>query len=413
MVTIRPCDKLFFTPELRRLRRKKNRLHKLAKKFNTLYHWSRFREARNHYNAQIKEAKINAEKKQASDLKDQSNINPKKWWKLAKSFLKKDSGKSSSYPPLNVNDNLITDDEEKAQAFNSHFIKFSTIDDDNLPIPDDAVRSARTLHDITIVEQDIIDLLKGLDLKKASGPDQISQVMLKAAGATIAPSLTKLFNLSLRTCLFPELWKKANVVPLFKKNDTSSIDNYRPVSLLSCVGKLFERAVFKYVYNFLRDTGAISLKQSGFKPGDSTVYQLAHLYHIFAEAVDKQKDLRLVFCDISKAFDRVWHPGLLCKLSRIGITGGLLDWFRHYLENRQQRVVINGQFSSWASVLAGVPQGSVLGPLLFLIYINDITNTVQSSEVRLFADDTILYLYIDNPVQSAQALNDDLSRIDA
>ena len=146
-------------------------------------------------------------------------------------------------------------------------------------------------------------------------------------------------------------------------------------------------------------------------PGDSTVYQLTHLYHIFTEALDRQKDIRVVFCDISKAFDRVWHIGLLAKLSRVGITGNLLQWFQNYLANRKQRVVVNGQSSSWASVLAGVPQGSVLGPLLFLIYINDITSEVQSSEVRLFADDTILYIFIDNPIQSAQALNDDLARI--
>ena len=138
--------------------------------------------------------------------------------------------------------------------------------------------------------------------------------MLKMAGDSIVPSLTKLFNLSLRLTTYPSQWKKANVVPVFKKGDASTPDNYRPVSILSCVGKLFERAVFKYMYNFLRDNNSISFKQSGFKPGDSTVYQLAHLYHIFTQAIDNQKDIRVVFCDISKAFDRVWHSGLLAKL---------------------------------------------------------------------------------------------------
>ena len=236
-------------------------------------------------------------------------------------------------------------------------------------------------------------------------------MMLKKAGYAITPSLTKLFNLSLTKGNFPGSWKKAYVTLLFKKNDKSIVDNYRPVSLLSCVGKLFERAVFKYVFNFLRDTDAISIKQSGFVPGDSTVYQLAHLYHIFSEALDKQKDIRVVFCDISKAFDRVWHTGLLAKLSRVGVTGQLLKWFTSYLSNRYQRVVVNGQMSLWGLIKAGVPQGSVLGPLLFLIYINDLTFEIQSSEMRLFADDTILYLFVDNPTQSAQALNDDLERM--
>ena len=173
----------------------------------------------------------------------------------------------------------------------------------------------------------------------------------------------------------------------------------------------WHRAVFKYVFNFFRDTGAISIKQSGFKPGDSTVYQLTHLYHIFSEALDKQKDVRLVFCDISKAFDRVWHPGLLSKLSKVGIVGKLLLWFQNYLSDRSQRVVVNGQESSWGSITAGVPQGSVLGPLLFLIYINDITDVVEHSQVRLFADDTILYLFVDNPATTAEALNEDLRHI--
>ena len=111
--------------------------------------------------------------------------------------------------------------------------------------------------------------------------------MLKKAGDSIVPSLTKLCNLSLSKGIFPNSWKKANVIPIHKKNDNALVDNYRPVSLLSCVGKLLERAVLKHVFNFLRDTHAITLKQSGFMPGESTVYQLAHLYHIFSEAIDE------------------------------------------------------------------------------------------------------------------------------
>lgn len=144
--------------------------------------------------------------------------------------------------------------------------------------------------------------------------------------------------------------------------------------------------------------------------GDSTTYQLLHTYHTFIEAVDSGKEVRVVFCDISKAFDRVWHRGLLYKLSRIGISGNLLQWFKSYLSNRRQRVVLNGVASDWASVLAGVPQGSILGPLLFLIYINDIVNGITSS-IRLFADDTSLYIIVDNPITAAFILNADLDTI--
>ena len=129
--------------------------------------------------------------------------------------------------------------------------------------------------------------------------------------------------------------------------------------------------------------------QSGFMPGDSTINQLVSMYHIFAEALDNKKDVRLVFCDVTAAFDRVWHTGLLHKLYNIGIRGNLLLWFEDYLSNRTQRVVLQGVSSSWGNINAGVPQGSVLGPLLFLIYINDLPKVVESS-VRLFADDTTL-----------------------
>ena len=411
VVTIRPSDKTFFTSELRHLRRKKNRAHRKAKNLNTPHYWEKFRTARNFYNGKIKDAKVADEQCRAKNLQDTDKLPPKKWWKLAKSFIKTDKSRNSLYPPINRDGQTICDDQEKAEAFNNFFLSHSNIDTSNAHTPDSATIVNQTLSSITILEQDVIDLLKSLDTNKATGPDQISQMMLKQAGEAIAPSLTKLFNLSLRENKYPTLWKKAHVMPIFKKGDNSIIDNYRPVSILSCVGKLFERAVFKYVYNFLRDNNAISIKQSGFKPGDSTVYQLAHLYHIFTEALDKQKDIRVVFCDISKAFDRVWHTGLLAKLKRIGIDSNLLKWFKDYLNDRKQRVVINGQFSSWGSVLAGVPQGSVLGPLLFLIYINDITEEAHTSEIRLFADDTILYILADNPIASAAALNNDLKRI--
>ena len=158
------------------------------------------------------------------------------------------------------------------------------------------------------------------------------------------------------------------------------------------------------------DHEVLTTLQSGFISGDSTVNQLVDIYNSFCKALDEGKEVRAIFCDISKAFDQVWHKGLLYKLQTVGITGHLLQWFTDYLNNRKQRVVLPGVFSHWADLKAGVPQGSILGPLLFLIYINDIVRNINSS-IRLFADDTSLYIIVENPIQAAIILNSDLSQI--
>ena len=145
-------------------------------------------------------------------------------------------------------------------------------------------------------------------------------------------------------------------------------------------------------------------------PGDSTTCQLLHTYHMFCQAVDNGKEVRTVFCDISKAFDRVWHKGLVHKLRGIGCSVNVLAWVSSYLSGRKQRVVFNGKFSEWVEVLARVPQGSILGPLLFFIYINDIVKRIGGS-IRLFADDTSLYIIVDLPEQVARILNADLQTI--
>ena len=160
----------------------------------------------------------------------------------------------------------------------------------------------------------------------------------------------------------------------------------------------------------LRGNNILTPLQSRFIPGNSTVNQLTFLYNTFCHALDEGKEIRVVFCDIKKAFGRVWHAGLLHRLRACGVSGSLLDWFKDYLSNRQQRVVLPGAFFEWTFIRAGVPQGSVLGPLLFLVFNNDIVNEIGSN-IRLFGDDTSLYIIVDNPHSSAPRLNDDLKKI--
>ena len=219
-----------------------------------------------------------------------------------------------------------------------------------------------------------------------------------------------MLNSCLQQGFFPTEWKNANITPIHKKEDKQIKSNYRPVSLLPCLSKVFERIVFKILYQYCLINNLLTERNSGFKPLDSTVNQLIHITHHIYKALDKGHDVCMIFLDVSRAFDKVWYDGLLFKLQRLGIEGPLLDWFRSYLQNRKQRVVINGQNSDWKSPLAGVPQGSILGPLLFLIYINDIVDDVESM-IYLFADDTSITEPITHPDHTFEKLNRDLTRL--
>ena len=187
----------------------------------------------------------------------------------------------------------------------------------------------------TLIPTETDAILKSPPLGKATGPDGIHNRVLRELATELSVPLTSLFNQSLRTGIFPECWKLSNVCPIPKSGDRSALLHRRPVSLLCTIEKSFERAVFKHFYNHLHENNILTSLQSGFIPGDSTVNQLAYLYNAFCQALDTGKEVRVVFCDISKAFDRVWHEGLLLKLEAAGISGNLLAWFRSYLTNRK------------------------------------------------------------------------------
>ena len=317
----------------------------------------------------------------------------------------------SSFPPLNVNNKIIVDEREKTDLFNTYFSNASTVDDTNAEIPLPEQIYPNKLNSILVTADDIKDQLAILDTSKCYGPDGVSPKLVKEAGHILISPLQRLFNLSLNKGKFPKMWKQANVLPIFKKGNPNDPGNYRPVSLLCCFSKIFERIIFKYVYNHLIDHYLISMWQSGFRPGFSTVTQLTELYHKFCEAVSQGKEVRCVFLDISKAFDRVWHKGLIVKLQNCGLDNELLSWFTDYLKDRSQRVLINGQTSNWIAIQSGVPQGSVLGPLLFLVYINDLVPVVNHCNIRLYADDACLFIELKDHLGACNQINHDLERI--
>ena len=204
---------------------------------------------------------------------------------------------------------------------------------------------------------------------------------------------------------------RANVT-VHKKESKNILKNYRPISLLPVCGKIFEKCIYNSLYSYLESNDILSKSQSGFRKGDSCISQLLAITHEIYSNFDAYPSLetRGVFLDISKAFDRVWHEGLLYKLKSYGISGPLLILIKSFLANRFQRVVLNGQTSCWKEILAGVPQGSILGPLFFLIFINDIPEGIQSN-INFFADDTSIFSVMKDSISASITLNEDLHLI--
>ena len=408
VVLIRPKDSPWYSNELRLSKRKLTRLFHKFKKRATEESWEVYKKARNEYQKMLTDAEKNYHDALCQSLGTARNA--RKWWTTVKHVLGK--GNDTTYPSLEDGQNIIHDNCEKSELMNNFFLSHSHIDTSNATIPenDNEDLCENTITNVLATEKDVGDLLRAINVNKATGHDGVSPKLLKEAGAAIVPSLTKLINMSLMKSKVPSMWKKANVLPLFKKGSKNNVNNYRPVSLLCLPSKILEQIVFKKVYNHIRDNNLLTEHQSGFQSGDSTVHQLSYLYHEFCKALDEKKEVRIVFCDISKAFDKVWHEGLIFKLKRMGISGSLLEWFKDYLSNRLQRVIIRGQHSLWGLIKAGVPQGSVLGPLLFLIYINDIADNL-TCKIKLFADDTTLYLTFDDQDIVKANLEENLNRI--
>ena len=338
------------------------------------------------------------------------NTSQKAYWKIINRAMNK--CRAPIIPPLLVNNVFILNCKEKAKLFNDFFCNQCKLIINNSTLPVFKFLTDKRIDNLNLQNDEIVSLIRNLNPNKASGSDGISGHMLILCDDSIALPLKIMFKNILETSSYPDIWKRANVTPIFKKNDKQAVKNYRPISLLPIIGKLFEKIIFNNLYTYLTTNNLITKNQSGFRPGDSTSNQLLYLVNEIHEAFENPKSLevRAVFLDISKAFDKVWHNGLIFKLKQNGISGNLLNLFKSYLQNRRQRVVINGSYSEYLSIESGVPQGSVLGPLLFLVYINDLENSIKSN-IKFFADDTMLFSTVEDPVVSASNLNHDLDLI--
>jgi len=250
------------------------------------------------------------------------------------------------------------------------------------------------------------DTFSKLKPAKSPGPDNIHPMFLRETAYNIALPLTLIFRKSLDEGVLPEEWKCANITPIHKKGLRSEAENYRPISLTSAVCKVLETIVKKQMTTYLDSEGIITNHQHGFVRGRSCLTNLLHVIEDWTSNLDKEYGVDVIYLDYKKAFDTVPHKRLVNKLEHLGFAGGLLNWLKAFLTNRTMRVVVNGCFSAWAVVLSGVPQGSVLGPLLFLLFVNELPDWIKNN-ICMFADDTKIWTRLTNPTD-AESLQKDI-----
>ena len=251
--------------------------------------------------------------------------------------------------------------------------------------------------------------LSKIEVKKSTGHDGISPKILKLSTPSLASPLTTLFNYCIRTSTLPCNWKMSNVFPIYKNGDTSDKNNYRPVSVLPAISKLFEKALFDQLYSSFLPT--FSPNMSGFLRGQSTATALIKLTDDWRKSLDEKQEVGVVAIDLSKAFDCTCHNLLLAKLKAYGLHDTALKLLRSFLHERKRRVMCNNSCSNWTLIRCGVPQGSLLSPLLFNIFMNDMNEAVIDSSLRLYADDTTQYVVDKNPTVLQSSLNQDMERL--
>ena len=400
-------------PLLRDVKRAVHARKKTYRRYSRI-HDSYANEKRQQADDRLREAVEAANAKYEKDLASKCKKDPKVFWKRVRSSLgckPKISGLRRS------DDSLASDPSEIADMLNAHFCSIFK-DDANLSLPslNSHPETTCNLNEIDFCEEEVGDAVRKLPRGSSPGPDGIYNEMLIGGGNSVIGFLTIFFRKILTKGYVPSDWCDANVAPIFKKGARDDCNNYRPISLTSCVCKLFERLVHKKLIHYLTENKLLYRSQHGFLPRRSTLSSLLSFTEMVSRAVENGLYVDVIYIDFAKAFDSVPHSRLLMKIQHLGVCGDLLMWIRQFISGRRQRVIAKGASSSWMPVLSGVPQGSVLGPLFFLIFINDIDQCFKNSKIFKFADDIKIVstsAQSKNDIHASLSLQEDLARLDS
>ena len=397
----------WMTRKLHRLCRKKQRLFNKAKKNHSPRVWEDYRSLQRRITSALRKARIDYINNILVDsLEAKDN-------KTLFRFLKSQGQENCGVSSLKHDGILHQDSKEKAEILNKKFSSAFTSDDSDT-FADTVLEgpSLPPISNIFINENGVFKMLSKLDVKKAGGPDLLPCKLLRELAEELAPIFTDIFQNSLDTGELPAVWGTANVAPIYKKGAVSDPGNYRPVSLTCIPCKLLEHIVVSHMRGHFDKYGVLTPLNHGFRAKHSCETQLLMTIHDLqtkSNKVGSQIDVAVL--DFSKAFDKVPHARLMSKLRLMGITGNIAVWIKSFLGDRSQRVVVDGCASGSAPVKSGVPQGTVLGPLLFLCYINDLPSVVDpGTQVRLFADDCLVYRVI-HSVQDQLQFQSDLDSL--
>lgn len=300
-------------------------------------------------------------------------------------------------PPLKINNDVIFSNEHKAESFSDFFASVFSEDNHTMPNFNFEKTNATFLNDLIFDRYNVFKVLKSLKSSLSYGPDKIPNIILKHCAEELASPLSTLFNFSFQEGKLPDRWLQARVIPLYKnKGDPSLLKNFRPISLTSCICKVLERLVKKKLVKFCERSNVFPSEQHGFRSNRSTVTQMLEFCNFLSKNLDEKKvhQIDAVYLDFEKAFDKVCHAKLAYKLEKIGIQGIFLNWLKAFLTNRTQFVDVKGSTSNSVIVSSGVPQGTVLAPVLFLIFTCEIRSHVLDCHMKAFADDIVLFKII-------------------